>query len=139
MFLALIIKFSNQPSARRTQSHIIETYVHLKLEFDIYMCVCVCVLVRLQGMPCCCRRQHIKAHFIGLLSLMTGFAGHKNPRSASNSSSTLSSQFVFSLLLSSLLPPTPFRTELLKAHHRTAYCLADSGLRKPSKVCSVSH
>lgn len=43
MFLALIIKFSNQPSARRTQSHIIETYVHLKLEFDIYMCVCVCV------------------------------------------------------------------------------------------------
>lgn len=42
MFLALIIKFSNQPSARRTQSHIIETYVHLKLEYNISMCVCVC-------------------------------------------------------------------------------------------------
>lgn len=45
MFLALIIKFSNQPSARRTQSHIIETYVHLKLEFNISMCVCVSVCV----------------------------------------------------------------------------------------------
>lgn len=43
MFLALIIKFSNQPPERRTQSHIIETYVHLKLELNICICVCVCV------------------------------------------------------------------------------------------------
>lgn len=71
MFLALIMKFGNQPSA---DAHIIETYVHLKLELNICICVCypsipVCVCV-------CPLTGHIKALFIALLSLMTDFAGH---------------------------------------------------------------